>query len=105
PIGRHKPIKVVPADPPQNPRESTPNLRHVRAGQTPYDSIAVPLLTLLAALGLQFFIVERTGLHDVSAGQYDREFQNIIERLAVNHRTRTGRVVGDHAADRGAVRG
>ena len=49
--------------------------------------------------------VERPQVDDAAVGQHGLQLEHMIDRLAVDDRARAGGVVGDHAADRRAVRG
>src|SRR5262249_8251582 len=102
--GGKKVVEVVAADTTQNPGEAPFNLIGVLGGKTADGAATLSLQGPLPAFLLQFRRRQWTCVDHAAIYQGNFQLQDVIARLAVHDRVRAGRVVGNHAANRGPVR-
>ena len=106
--GRGRPdegVEVVAADAPQDLRIAPVDLRRVPPRQPADGPVARPLQGRRGAGGVQVTAVERPQVRQRAVGERHVQIEDMVDRLAVQHRPRAARVVGDHPADGGAAGG
>ena len=102
---RNKVVQVVPTHAPEDLGKAGGDLGGMRGRQLPRDPKAGSFAILLRAPGLELSLVYRHPVYQAAVGQDGLEFEHMIDCFTINDRSRSGRIVGDHAADRRPVRG
>lgn len=102
---RHEGVKVVAAHAAQDFRITAVDFRRVLRGQLPDDAVTGALLVLLPRLLVQLHFVQRPQFDNAAVRQQHAQLQHMVDGLAMNQRVRAGRIVGDHAAEGGAIGG
>ncbi len=105
PAAGNEVIKVVSAHPPEDLGKSAVDLIGVCRGEAGCGAVAGPFAVLLGAPGFKFVFCQRLEVDKAAVGQHRLQFENMVDGLAVEDRPCSRGVVGDHPADRGAVRG
>jgi len=67
--------------------------------QPPHGPVTLALARGLVATGLRFRVVHRSEVRQRSVGEDDVLLEDVVDRLAVEHRPRAAGIVGHHAAD------
>src|SRR5436189_155309 len=77
----------------------------VARGEPPHRPVRLALQAAAGAGFAQLRVIQGAQVGDVAVGEEDFQLQDVVDGLAVDDGVRAGRVVRDHAADRGAVGG
>ena len=101
---RDQRVQVVAADPPQHFRIPDLDLLHMLTHGAPDLAITGTLQRIAGAALVELAPVERPEMRERSVREHDVLLEHVVDRLAVEHRARPGRVVRHHAADGGATR-
>ena len=96
-------VEVIPAHPAENSRELRRDRRAVLGDRRAHGPMNRPDPVVPGADGVQLRGGDRPEGRRRAVGEDDVERPDVIDRLAVAERPGAGRVVADHAAERGAV--
>ncbi len=99
----HETIEVIAADAPQDLGEAAFDLAGVRVRQLLNGAITRPLVILSPQFLRQLRRRYRSSVDDAAVRQKNAEFQHMIDGFAMDDGMGAGRIIGDHAADGGAV--